>query len=273
MAIPDLKQQRVLITGAGSGIGRSCASAFARRGAQLIISDINAGALEQTRQEVLALGASCIAHVCNVADEASVQALAAAVGMVDVLVNNAGIGYLGSFLDTPLPAWQRVMDVNVMGMVHMCRAFLPAMQASGRQAAIVNVASTAGFAPAPTMAAYAASKHAVVGLSEVLAMELAGTPVTVTIVAPGIIATNIVNVRANVSTAIPDAQLHKLQAYYDANGAEPALVAEDIVRAVQRGQAVLETGPYARLACGVMRLSRRLARRLTLASASKFGYL
>lgn len=273
MAKFELRQRRVLVTGAGSGIGRASALAFAQRGAELIISDVNAEALARTREEVTARGAGCAAHVCNVADETAVQSLAATVGAVDVLVNNAGIAYLGSFMDTPVPAWQRVMDVNVMGMVHMCRAFLPLMRAGGGRAAIVNVASTAGFAPAPTMAAYAASKHAVVGLSEVLAMELAGSPIAVTIVAPGVIATNILNARGNISPAMPESQLRRLQSYYDAHGAEPSVVAEDIVRAVQRGQAVLETGPYARLACRMMRLSRRLARRLTLFSAGKLGYL
>jgi NAD(P)-dependent dehydrogenase (short-subunit alcohol dehydrogenase family) len=273
MPIPDLKQQRVLVTGAGSGIGQACALAFARRGARLVISDIHGVALQKTRMAVCALGVECEAVVCNVSDEVEVQAFADSIGAVDVLVNNAGIAYLGSFMDTPLAAWRRVTDINVMGVVHMCRAFLPGMKVSGRAAAIVNIASTAGFAPAPTMAAYAASKHAVVGLSEVLAMELAGTPVTVTIVAPGVIATNIFNARGNISPAVTESQLQRLQAYYDAHGAAPDEVADDIVRAVERGRAVLETGPYAKLACRMMRLSRRLTRWLTLSSAAKLGYL
>ncbi|MBA5607008.1 SDR family NAD(P)-dependent oxidoreductase [Duganella sp. FT3S] len=273
MAIPDLNHKRVLITGAASGIGLACAHSFARQGARLIISDINPDAQEQARSALVAAGAHCEAHTCNVADETAVQRLANMAGAVDVLVNNAGIVYLGAFMDTPMAAWRRVMEINVNGVVHMTRAFLPGMREAGGARAIVNIASTAGFAPAPTMAAYAASKHAVVGLSEVLAMELAASPITVTIVAPGVISTNIFNARGNISPAIPEAQLRRLQAYYDAKGCAPAVVGDDIVRGVQSGAALVETGPFAKLACRTMRLSRRLARQLTVKNAPALGYL
>jgi NAD(P)-dependent dehydrogenase (short-subunit alcohol dehydrogenase family) len=271
-----LEGRLVLITGAASGIGYECARSFARRGARLVISDINAAALEKARVELVAGGARCHALVCDVASEGSVHAFAAAVqkdvGTVDVLVNNAGIAFLGSFEETPLAQWRRILDVNVLGIVHCVQAFLPAMRAAGGERKIVNVASLAGFAPAPNMSAYGASKHAVVGLSEVLALELHDTDISVLIVCPGIINTPIVHV-SGTAPGMPEAQLRKLQQYYDAKGCHPSVVAEDIVRAVERDAIVLPTGPMARVGYLLMRLSRRLARKLTISGARESGYL
>jgi len=271
-----LKDRLVLITGAASGIGYECARSFAERGARLVISDINAESLEKARAELAAGGTRCHAIACDVASEASVNALAAVVekdaGAVDVLVNNAGVAFLGSFEQTPLAQWRRILDINVLGVVHCVDAFLPAMRRAGGKRKIVNIASLAGFAPAPNMSAYAASKHAVVGLSEVLALELHDTDISVLIVCPGIINTPIVHV-SGTAPGMAEAQIARLQKYYDTNGCHPRVVAEDIVRAVERDAIVLPTGPMARVGYRMMRLSRRLARRLTISGAKKSGYL
>ncbi len=271
-----LNDRIVVITGAASGIGLECARSFAKRGARLVISDINAEALEKARLELTAGGARCQAIACDVAREDSVNAFASAVhaevGAVDVLVNNAGVAFLGSFEETPLAQWRRILDINVLGIVHCVDAFLPAMRAAGGKRKIVNVASLAGFAPAPNMSAYAASKHAVVGLSEVLALELHDTGISVLIVCPGIINTPIVHV-SGTAPGMTDAQLAKLQKYYDTDGCHPSVVAEDIVRAVENDAIVLPTGPMARVGYVLMRLSRRLARKLTISGAKKSGYL
>jgi NAD(P)-dependent dehydrogenase (short-subunit alcohol dehydrogenase family) len=271
-----LKDRLVLITGAASGIGLECGRSFAKRGARLVISDIDAEALEKARLELTAGGTRCDAIACDVASEASVNALAAAVqkdfGAVDVLVNNAGVAFLGSFEETPLAQWRRILDINVLGIVHCVDAFLPAMRAAGGKRKIVNVASLAGFAPAPNMSAYAASKHAVVGLSEVLALELHDTGISVLIVCPGIINTPIVHV-SGTAPGMTDAQIAKLQKYYDTDGCHPSVVAEDIVRAVENDAIVLPTGPMAQAGYVLMRLSRRLARKLTISGAKKSGYL
>jgi short-subunit dehydrogenase len=272
----NLRGKQVLVTGAASGIGLECAREFARRGANLIISDINGTALERVRGEIAAMGVQCFAQASDVSREESVTDFATAVqqaiGPVDVLVNNAGVAFLGSFEQTPLSEWRRIYDVNVLGIVHCTRAFLPAMRRAGGARKIVNVASLAGFAPAPNMSAYAASKHAVVGLSEVLAMELQDTEISVLVVCPGIINTAIVHVSPTAS-GMSAAQIQKLQQYYADAGCHPRTVAGDVVRSVERDRRFLFTGPSAKLGYNVMRVSRRLARRITIAVARKSGYL
>jgi len=200
------------------------------------------------------------------------DAVHARVGAVDVLVNNAGIGYLGPFLESPLDSWRRVLDINVLGVVHGCYFFLPKMLAGGGTRQVVNIASLAGVAPAPNMTAYAASKHAVMGLSDVLRMELDGTTVGVTAVCPGIINTEITAAGRNVSPAVSSAQLGKLQAYYREHGCSPDVVAEAIVDAVRAGRTILLVGPYARLMYHLKRISRQLVHALTLSDAQKNGF-
>jgi NAD(P)-dependent dehydrogenase (short-subunit alcohol dehydrogenase family) len=272
----NLKGRRVLVTGAASGIGLECARAFARRGANLVITDIDAPALEKARGEISAMGVQCLARTCDVSNEASVGSFAAAVqdavGPIDVLVNNAGVAFLGGFEETPLSQWRRIYDINVLGIVHCIRAFLPEMRRAGGERKIVNVASLAGFAPAPNMSAYAASKHAVVGLSEVLAMELHDTAISVLVVCPGIINTPIVHV-SPTGSGMTAAQIRKLQKYYADKGCHPSVVAQDVVRSVETDDAFLFTGTAARLGQLAMRISRRLARRLTMAASRKSGYL
>jgi len=277
VGINDFNGRLVLVTGAGSGIGLEVALAFARAGARLVITDVNEVALDAARTAVTALGAECLARRCDVSDEHDMAALAGHVneqaGVPDILVNNAGIGYFGLFLDTPTVAWRRVFEVNVMGVVNGIRAFLPAMRAAGGERWVVNVASAAGFAPAPSMSAYAASKHAVVGLSEVLAMEVDGSGVRVLMLCPGVINTPIVAGNAQMTPEFPQAQVHRLQAYYVAKGCAPREVAEALLGALGRGDIVVFAGPLARLSSVLMRISRRLARRVTLAKAREIGYL
>ncbi|MGB7737799.1 MAG: SDR family oxidoreductase [Steroidobacteraceae bacterium] len=272
----NLKGKVVLVTGAASGIGLECARAFSQRGANIVISDINAAALEQVRAEIAATGAQCFARACDVASEASVAEFATAVhqavGPVDVLVNNAGVAFLGGFEQTPLAEWRRIYDINVLGIVHCIRAFLPAMRTAGGSRKIVNIASAAGFSPLPNMSAYAASKHAVVGLSEVLAQELHETAISVLVVCPGIVNTAIVHVSPTAS-GMTEAQIKKLQKYYADEGCDPSVVAADVVRVVATDEIFLFTGPGAKLGFNAMRLSRRLARRFTIDAARKSGYL
>ena len=136
----NLRDKVVLVTGAASGIGLECARAFAKCGANIVISDINATALENVRAEIAATGVRCFARACDVASEASVTDFAMvvnkAVGPVDLLINNAGVAFLGGFEQTPLSEWHRIYDINVLGVVHCIRAFLPAMRAAGGPAGL-----------------------------------------------------------------------------------------------------------------------------------------
>ena len=272
-----LQGASVLVTGAASGIGYETALAFAGQGARLVISDIDESALAAAKETVASLGASCLALHCDVSDPDSVSAFAEAVtteaGAPDILVNNAGIAYLGSFEETPPAMWQRIFDINVMGIVHCTNAFLPAMRSAGGPRKIVNVASLAGFAPAPNMSAYAASKHAVVGLSEVLALELHDTDISLLVVCPGIINTNITHGDGMAAPGMSGAQLDKLQQYYHDHGAHPRLVAQDLLRAVQGDAIYAFTGPLAKPTHALVRLSHRLARKITIRSAKESGYL
>lgn len=274
MQLQDMRGKQVLVTGAASGIGRATALAFAGAGASLVLTDISAEALERARQQVQALGVPCLAFCVNVADAEAVAGFAAevmqAAGTPDVLVNNAGVAYLGSFLDTPLPAWQRVLDINLMGVVHCCQGFLPAMRAAGGARHVLNVASVAAIAPAPNMGAYAASKFAVQGLTETLQLELAGSNVTVTSVLPGIINTDIIN--SPRAPAISDAQLARLQAYYRRTGCAPEVVAQAMLAAVRGKRQLVLTGPMALPLYHLKRISRGLLRNLTLRFARASGY-
>jgi NAD(P)-dependent dehydrogenase (short-subunit alcohol dehydrogenase family) len=274
MAIPSLKGKQVLVTGASSGIGFETALAFARRGASLILVDINAPALEMAAHAVREHGVQCLTWKVDVSDSQAMGDLAdavhKAVGAFDVLVNNAGIAFLGAFLETPEHAWRRILDINVMGVVRGCKVFLPQMLHAGGPRHIVNVASVAGLAPAYQMSAYVASKHAVVGLSESLAMELSSSSVDVTVVCPGIINTPIATPGAgSVGKSVTHAQLERLAAFYQSKGAHPRLVGESIVDAVQAGKGIVLVGPIARLVYNMRRISRSLLMKAMLAESKK----
>ncbi len=277
MAVADMRNKQVLITGAASGIGRSAAFAFARAGAHIIASDLRLETLTSLQEEIRALGVECRIYAVDVSDAAAMADFATQVlgevGAPHVLLNNAGTVFLGKFLESDLAHWPRVMNVNLMGVVHGCHLFVPHMLKAGGERQVVNVSSTASFAPAPSMAAYAASKSAVAGFSDVLRMELDGTPIGVTNVCPGVINTAITRSGSGVSPSMRSEQLERLQAYYQSAGCSPDVVAADILRAVQEGRPLLLTGPYARLMYHVKRLSQTLLRKLTLGSASKLGYL
>ena len=277
MSLRNLKDKIVVITGAGSGIGDAAARAFAARGAAIVAADINAAGLDRLAIDLRSKGSRCITARLDVSDEADVRSFAARVadevGAPHVLVNNAGVGFLGPFLDGDLAHWKRVMGVNLMGVVHCCHAFLPRMIAEGGERRILNVSSSAANYPVPSMAAYAASKGAVSAFSEVLKMELADSEIGVTTVCPGVINTPIVSLGGNVSPSVTEERLKKLSDYYRKVGCSPDLVARDMVRAVTRRQDILLTGPSAALVYHLKRLSLKLVRSAMIKGARQAGYL
>ena len=274
MAIRQLKGKRVFITGAASGIGAATALAFANEGCSLVLADLDKDGLVSTTRRVESVGVDCEALALDVTDEAQFREIAQRVstaGVPQVVINNAGIGAHGSFLNTPMDAVRRVIDVNLFGVYNGCHAFLPLMLQAGEPCHLVNVASLASISPMPNMSAYAASKYAVDGLTEVLAMELADTNVDVTCVHPGVINTPIVAGKSyNGETGLR--QEERLGEYYRANGSDPRVVADGMVDAVKGGRAHLWVGSKAPLTEKVKRLSPALMRRMAMQMANKIGY-
>lgn len=187
----------IVVTGAASGIGRETALAFAREGADVAISDIDAAGLEQTARLVTAEGAQAFTYIVDVADADAVESFAdrlcAEHGVPDIVVNNAGVGHAGFFLDTPAREYDRVVDINFGGVVNGCRSFGKRLRDRGVGGHIVNIASMASYTPVNVMNAYCTSKAAVFMFSDCLRAELDSHGIGLTTICPGIIGTNIVN--------------------------------------------------------------------------------
>lgn len=274
MAIPNLKGRIAFVTGAASGIGLATAEAFAQAGCTVVATDLSEPALQEARRVVEAAGARFYALAFDVADEAAFEAaaaeVAARVGTPDIVVNNAGIAVHGSLLNVPTDAVRRLMDVNFYGVLYGCRAFLPRMLAAGGNRHLVNVASLASVQAMPNMSAYAASKYAVDGLTEALAIELDGTSVDVSCIHPGIINTPI----ASGGTYNPDtdpSRPSRVAEYYRRHGSPPRVVAEGILQAVRDGKAHLYVGAQASSTVLLKRLSPALTRKLASQMARKIG--
>ena len=176
------------MTGAGSGIGRETALAFAREGAELIVSDIDEASVKDTAAQIAARGGIAHAYTLDVADADAVERFAEEVcadhGVPDIVVNNAGIGQAGAFLDTPREQWDRVLDINLGGVVNGCRAFARRLVDRGTGGHIVNVASMAAYAPLQSLNAYCTSKAAVYMFSDCLRAELDAAGIGLTTICP-----------------------------------------------------------------------------------------
>ena len=168
-----------VITGAGSGIGAGLARYASGLGMTAVLADVNGDAVAALRDELSAVGGVAHDVVCDVRNPDAVQDLADRtyrdVGPVRLLVNNAGIEQFGYLWDTPVPNWQRIVDVNVSGVFYGVRAFLPKMMASDEQAWILNIASVGAVVSMPLQAPYIVSKHAVLSLTECLSLEVQAT--------------------------------------------------------------------------------------------------
>ena len=238
-----------VITGAASGIGAAMAAHAADLGMRLLLADIDAVGLDMIVDGIRSRGGRAFACATDVADAASVQALATQASerldTVDLLINNAGISTLGYAWQVSPERWQQTIGVNLLGAVNAIRAFVPGMLTSSVRSRIVNFGSHAALSMAPMNSAYIASKHAVLALTETLSLEFAhlGAPVDVSIVIPGVIATGIMEA-SSVPDGAPVVTGHQLGLRrHVAAGMPPAEAAAKIFEGIARGDFWIMTHP------------------------------
>jgi NAD(P)-dependent dehydrogenase (short-subunit alcohol dehydrogenase family) len=188
--------KRAFITGAGSGLGRAIATEFAAAGWQLGLFDLSAPRLAEADAALRSAGAVTFTYAGDVANEAVVASSVAdfvqRAGGLDVMINNAGVAVAGPVEGIPPADWRWATDINLFGVVWGCQAAVPHLRAAG-SGLVLNVASSAGFAAAPQMSAYNATKAAVISLTETLAAELEGSGVQASVAMPGFFSTHLLS--------------------------------------------------------------------------------
>jgi NAD(P)-dependent dehydrogenase (short-subunit alcohol dehydrogenase family) len=270
-----LSRRLVVVTGAGSGIGRATALRFAAEGCTVIAADVSAGRAAATVAASAGLAGRAVAYQVDVADAAAMEDFAATVqrehGVTDILVNNAGIGVAGPMLSTSLEEWHRLIGVNLFGVVHGCRVFGRQMVERGEGGHIVNVASAAAFHPSRSLPAYSTTKAAVLMLSECLRIELAPHHVGVTAICPGLVNTDIVRSTVYVGGDAANAERQRQAAMrlYQRRNYGPERVAARILDSVRHNRAVVPVTVEAHVLRLIARLFPGLAR--TLASLEHGG--
>lgn len=241
-----------VITGAGAGIGAGLARHAAELGMTVVLADIDADAVAALRDELTRAGIVAIDAVCDVRDPGAVSALAERVyrdvGPVRLLINNAGIEQFGYLWDTPVENWNRLVDINISGVFHGVRAFLPLMIEAGEPAWVWNLSSIGGVAVVPLQAPYIMSKHAVLALTECLRLEveLAGHDhIHVQAVLPGAVVSNIFESAGGVTDGDVVAAESQRAAMLDikADAMDPRAAAEAVFEQAAEGRFYLLTQP------------------------------
>ena len=236
----ELRDRVAVVTGAGSGIGRAFAERCAAEGMRVVVADVDEARARETEALLKSRGARALAVQVDVQKAAAVEALAArtleAFGAVHVLCNNAGIaGLARPSWEQSLEEWQQVVGVNLWGVIHGIRTFVPIMLRQGTEGHVVNTASMAGLMSLPLIAPYHATKFAVVTISESLHMELTmtGAPVRVSVLCPGFVRTNIGQDSLTSPRSEAEAAMQEAFRRLIAEGLDPAIVAERVVEAIR----------------------------------------
>ena len=231
----------VVVTGAGSGIGRATSLAFAERGARLVCVDIDQAAAEKTAAACEEAGApSASAHRADVTDRVALAELADGIDVPGVLVNNAGVGMSGRFTDMSHADWEWIRGVNLDGVINGCAVFGPRMLAAGR-GHVANLSSGLGYMPTATEPGYVTTKAAVLALSQCLRADWAASGVGVTAVCPGIINTPIID-RTRFLGEAGDPERRERTKKVFRKGHKPETVGQAIVAAVERDKAIVPVG-------------------------------
>lgn len=253
--IRQLDEKVAVITGAASGIGRSLAIQLRKEGCHLALVDIDEAGLQVLSEQLKSSGPSrhITSHVADVSDKVRMKALAnevsdAHIG-IHLLINNAGVGYEAPFPQTTLDAWERVMGINLWGVIYGCHFFMPHM-AKEERAHIVNLSSLFGIVGMAGQTVYCASKYGVRGFSEALWEELRATSIGLTVVHPGSVATNIMKTSEGDDPEL----MQRLASWYEKNAMKPEKAAAQIIAAVKKGKPRLLISAESFLADQVKRL-------------------
>jgi NAD(P)-dependent dehydrogenase (short-subunit alcohol dehydrogenase family) len=279
MNVEDLRGKTALVTGAASGIGQAIAIALAERGADLFLCTAsNMQGLAETRRRIETCGRRVVAAQIDVSQAAQVSEFARTVHQqvdaVDIIVSNAGVGLLASFLETSDEDWNWVLDTNLRGCISILQHFVPPLVKAKRGGHVVVVASVASFVASGASCAYATSKFALLGLAESMRANLKAHGIGVTALCPGIVRTSM-NARSRMAQP---AHRAAMEAFFDKNATTPEVVARAALRAIALNQGVATVGPGSalywmkRLWPGIVpHITQRFEQKISTAAAGTTG--
>lgn len=252
--------KRCFVTGAASGIGRATALRLARDGAELYLTDRDPEGLEQTVADARALGGTVAEHrALDIADYDAVADFAADIHTrhpaMDLVLNIAGVSAWGTVDQLTHRQWRSMIDINLMGPIHVIETFVPPMMAAGHGGQVVNVSSAAGLVALPWHAAYSASKYGLRGLSEVLRFDLARHDIGVSVVVPGAVKTGLVKTVEIAGVDRDDPKVSKWVNRFSGHAVSPEKAADKMLAGVAKNRFLIYTSPDIRALYAFKRLA------------------